>query len=139
MKELVFSVFSPIFVMFSFIFFSSFMKCADIKFLIFDRQRITAAFIITIWLLSPEIFHHLVSQLSCRKINGMYMMLSDPDIVCWEGIHLDFVIGCVIPGIVVYIVIFPMLFLWLNYKNRQNFKDFKTIENYGKMQQYRLE
>jgi len=88
---------------------------------------------------SPVIVHKLIASLACRDIEGETRLLYDLDIVCWVGDHVNIVMFCTIPGIIIYIIVIPLFFLWITYKNRQNFKDFKRIEDFGKAQQFRLE
>jgi len=130
---MIFNLLSPLTIMTFTIFLSSIFKCSDRKFQIFDRNRMIALFIITIWLVQPDVAHILIASLGCRDIEGKQRLLYDPDIICWEGIHLDFIMMCTIPGILIYMVLLPLLFLFLIYRNRQNFKDFKRINEFRKM------
>jgi len=79
----------------------------------YDRLR--EVLIIASWLFQPDIARAIFASFSCTKIDGEYRLIGQLDIKCFEGEHKWMIIFVAVPGLLVWIVGFP-IFLFIQLK-----------------------
>jgi len=110
--NLLLNIFFPFVVIFIMIIFSMILRTVrkeGCKFQLADVANITY---ITLWFLQCEICKVLFSSIACTEVEGEQRLLSNLDIVCWEGWHQYIVTYITIPGILFYVFAFPGFMIW---------------------------
>jgi len=95
-------------------------------------RDIKVAMIVILFLVHPEQSRFLLASLSCRDLgDGDTYLVEDPDIVCWRGTHLKFVLFVTVPAMVVWTFGVPMLGMYRVWKHRKELDDRAVREKLG--------
>jgi hypothetical protein len=83
-------------------------------------QRLAEVFIMASWLYQPDIARVISASFACTKIDGEYRLIGQTDIICYEGEHKWMMIFVAVPGLLVWIVGFPIILYSQLKKNRSH-------------------
>lgn len=82
------------------------------------NEQYKCSILIMLWLVQPDICHIVFASFSCVSIEGEQRLFRDPEIICWEGSHLNNIIYWAIPGFLIYIIGLPLFLLDKLRKNK---------------------
>jgi hypothetical protein len=88
-------------------------------------RNVLTIFIILIFILYPTILVKSFEVFLCVKIDdysNIEVLLSNPDVQCWDSEHLDYVYYMALPSIFGWGICVPILFFILLYRNRTGIK-----------------
>ena len=113
--------FVPIFVWLAFILMFGIFKL--IKKSSQFKANVTIAFITVVYFYHPSIVDKVIGLFKCDRIEEVARFYLDLEVVCWEGIHLKFVLFLAIPMILIWVIGFPVfgiIFLSMNQRKLDN-------------------
>ena len=95
------------------------------------KNRFMSTMIILLFLVHPTIVEYMFDAFNCVDIDGQARMLSDLEVVCWEGPHILWGYTCAVPSIFAWGLGIPLL-AYLSLKaNSSSLNTRATRERYG--------
>ncbi|KAL4493657.1 hypothetical protein ABPG72_004150 [Tetrahymena utriculariae] len=90
----------------------------------------TACFFITLFSI-PNVIQYLALVLSCRRVGSQKYIAADMSQICYSSLHLKYIKSVIVPGIVVYGLLIPLLFVCILQFNRDKFEQNMFEMKYG--------
>ncbi|KAL4444822.1 hypothetical protein ABPG74_016030 [Tetrahymena malaccensis] len=90
----------------------------------------TACFFITLFSI-PNVIQYLALVLSCRQVGSQKYIAADMSQICYSSQHFKYIKSVIIPGIVVYGLLIPLLFVCILHFNRDKFEQNMFEMKYG--------
>ena len=125
------------------------------------RNKLICMIVITHWLLIQDICHVCFGSFACINVEqnsfteksninqdsaqlqldsviGKSRLFADPEIICWEGVHLNYVLSVTFPAIIIYLIVIPTyLFLKLR-RNLEIIKNIHSIKDMPRGDQFQM-
>ena len=137
-RELLFAVASPLLMIALLQLLLTLSSCFKGKFIL-EKDKLVCITVVTLWLFQPDICHILFASFSCIEIEGKQRLLSDLDIVCWEGNHQIFFNYITIPGLVIYVLALPAFFFSVVHNQREMIELNAIKQDLNKVKQLQVE
>ncbi|KAL4444823.1 hypothetical protein ABPG74_016031 [Tetrahymena malaccensis] len=90
----------------------------------------TSCFFVALYLI-PQVIQQLILAISCQTVGQHKYMIADMTIVCFSDIHIQYIKYIIIPGLVVYGVLIPILMITLLCINKKHFTSSYFEIKYG--------
>ncbi|EAR85154.2 transmembrane protein, putative (macronuclear) [Tetrahymena thermophila SB210] len=90
----------------------------------------TACFFITLFSI-PNVIQYLALVLSCRRVGSQKYIAADVSQICYSSQHIQHIKSVIVPGIVVYGLLIPLLFVCILHFNRDKFEQNMFEMKYG--------
>ena len=137
-RELLFAVASPLLMIALLQLLLTLSSCFKGKFVL-EKDKLVCITVVTLWLFQPDICHILFASFSCIEIEGKQRLLSDLDIVCWEGNHQIFFNCIIIPGLIIYVLALPAFFCYVVHSQREMIELNAIKQDLNKVKQLQVE
>ncbi|KAL4493658.1 hypothetical protein ABPG72_004151 [Tetrahymena utriculariae] len=90
----------------------------------------TSCFFVALYLI-PQVIQQLILAISCQTVGQHKYMIADMTIVCFSKIHVQYIKYIIIPGLIVYGVLIPILMITLLCINKKHFTSSYFEIKYG--------
>jgi hypothetical protein len=83
------------------------------------RSKFTSTLVVLLFLVHPNIAKAMFLSFNCLEVDGVYRLREDISSICYNGVHLTYMLIVVIPSILIWAIGIPMFALALLIRNRR--------------------